>query len=272
MKLKKIIIKFIESLPYGRDRIKPALKILLKGENKNYRIEGLAENRCYKSKIFIVGNNKTGTTSLEEYFTLLGYRVAPQSEAEKITFSYYYNDKDVFFKKIWGFIDTYEVFQDIPFSYRDFLGPLLKEYPESKFIYTERDSDDWYLSLLNHCSQESGFKCDIDYSSNNKSAIFDSEEAIDCVKNWHYQGNTQVLDRQINRYGLVNEYELFDEKKYKEYHKSHYANAKDLLINRNSIFINIMKDKDSYIKLGEFLNLPEKLYIPIPKKNQRRPE
>lgn len=97
-----------------------------------------------KPKIFCIGRNKTGTTSLERAFKDLGYIVGKQRNAELLLD--YYIAKE--FKPIIQYCKTAQVFQDSPFSYPDTYKHLDKAYPGSKFILTVRDTpEQWYNSI-----------------------------------------------------------------------------------------------------------------------------
>ncbi len=105
------------------------------------------------SKIFCIGHNKTGTTSLKKCFEDLGYKVGNQSVAE----SFLYDFRDRKFSKIAEYCKTAEVFQDIPFSLPYLYVYLDQIFPSSKFILTVRDSaDQWYESLTRFQSQQFG--------------------------------------------------------------------------------------------------------------------
>ena len=65
------------------------------------------------TKIFCIGRNKTGTTSLQTFFSQAGFRVAPQFAGEKLIYSCGFEPDD----KFWQWVDSYEVFQDAPFSW-----------------------------------------------------------------------------------------------------------------------------------------------------------
>ena len=67
-----------------------------------------------KQKIFCIGLNKTGTTSLGLFFEKAGFNVAKQHEGELLLRSYINRD----FKEITKYVtkSKYSVFQDVPFS------------------------------------------------------------------------------------------------------------------------------------------------------------
>lgn len=97
-------------------------------------------------KIFCIGKNKTGTTSLNHLFKQLGYQVAPQKQAEALVFDWHENKKE----KIIAFTrNNGQVFQDVPFSLDKTYRWLDEAFPDSKFILTIRDdAEQWYESLL----------------------------------------------------------------------------------------------------------------------------
>tara|TARA_R110002096_G_scaffold432801_1_gene650228 strand:- start:3901 stop:4608 length:708 start_codon:yes stop_codon:yes gene_type:complete len=97
-----------------------------------------------KPKIFGIGNNKTGTTSLKAAMEELGYIVGHQRTAEKLMGQWAKRD----FKKIVDYCRSAEFFQDIPFSKPYTFVVLDYEFPNSKFILTVRDTpEQWYNSL-----------------------------------------------------------------------------------------------------------------------------
>lgn len=49
-----------------------------------------------------------------------------------------------------GYIETAQVFQDVPFSTSRFLPWLVTRYPDALFIHVSRDADTWYRSLVSH--------------------------------------------------------------------------------------------------------------------------
>lgn len=96
-------------------------------------------------KKFIIGRNKTGTTSLKEALTLLGYRVGNQRTAELLMEDWGKRD----FRRLIRYCHTADAFQDVPFSYHYTFQALDAAFPGSKFILSVRGSgDEWYQSLV----------------------------------------------------------------------------------------------------------------------------
>jgi hypothetical protein len=98
-----------------------------------------------KPKIFCVGCNKTGTTSLEKVFRDLGYQVGEQLKAERMLEDWAKRD----FSNIITYCRSAQVFQDVPFSLLDTFKVMDQAFPKSRFILTVRDSaEQWYSSLI----------------------------------------------------------------------------------------------------------------------------
>lgn len=98
-----------------------------------------------RTKIFCVGRNKTGTTSLKKAFEDLGFPVGDQRRAEILYLDHYFEGE---FDSIIRYCRSAQVFQDVPFSVPDTFRYLDKAYPGSKFILTTRDSaEQWYSSI-----------------------------------------------------------------------------------------------------------------------------
>ncbi|MEO0899686.1 MAG: sulfotransferase family protein [Bacteroidota bacterium] len=95
-----------------------------------------------KPKIICIGFEKTGTTSLEQALTILGYRVRgnyprallPAATANK--------------KKLLKILEGYDAMSDKPWFmiYRE----LDQLFPGSTFILTVREEESWYRSVSRH--------------------------------------------------------------------------------------------------------------------------
>lgn len=102
-----------------------------------------------KNKVFCVGQNKTGTTSLEKALIGLGYKLGKQSQGELFLDSWARRD----FSEIIKFCNSAEAFQDVPFSLNYTYQALDVAFPGSKFILTVRkNSDEWYDSIVKYHS------------------------------------------------------------------------------------------------------------------------
>lgn len=106
-----------------------------------------------KQKIFCVGQNKTGTTSLAKALRGLGIPVGRQSWAERLLSDWGRRD----FRRIAWYCRTAQAFQDVPFSLPYTFQAMDAYYPGSKFILTVRDTpEQWYQSLINFLIKKFG--------------------------------------------------------------------------------------------------------------------
>lgn len=98
-----------------------------------------------KAKVFCIGKNKTGTTSLAKALADLGYKMGDQTEAEWISDKWYIRD----FSSLKKYCKKSDAFQDLPFSKKYTFIYLDQIFPGSKFILSMRDSpEQWYNSLV----------------------------------------------------------------------------------------------------------------------------
>ena len=97
----------------------------------------------FRPKIFGIGLNKTGTSSLGDYFELLGYKLYCKPTSKNIDIA---KKNPEYFDKI---IENYHVFEDWPFPL--IYKYIYEKYPTSKFILTMReDNEKWFDSLFRH--------------------------------------------------------------------------------------------------------------------------
>jgi hypothetical protein len=106
-----------------------------------------------EEKIFCIGLNKTGTTSLEKALVQLGYRMGDQYSGEMLSPEYAKRN----FKPLLELCLTANAFQDAPFSFPYTYVILDHYFPNAKFILTVRDStDQWYDSMVKFHSKKYG--------------------------------------------------------------------------------------------------------------------
>lgn len=95
------------------------------------------------NKVFGIGFQKTGTTSLRDALIMLGYRVCDgcgNAVNPRI--------RELVYKICYKLVDQYDAFEDHPWSvlYKE----LDCKYPNSKFILTIRPTDQWIKSIRSH--------------------------------------------------------------------------------------------------------------------------
>ncbi|TQV76119.1 sulfotransferase [Denitrobaculum tricleocarpae] len=143
----------LASNPVDRDEAELAFNEHLQKCNASeqvfHRFSALLHGSLH-NKVFAVGFNKTGTTSVLMALAELGILTAPQQEAERMFRDWAARR----FDRIIDFASRYEAFQDIPFSLPYTYQALDQAFPDARFVLTVRTSpDEWYDSLLRFCKQ-----------------------------------------------------------------------------------------------------------------------
>lgn len=129
-------------------KIVSEIKRQIKGYLLKKEAKGLpVSNQRGYSKVFVIGFNKTGTTTLYNTLKGLQFKMGDQRVAEVLTYFMYKNND---FTELEHYCITAEAFQDVPFSFPQRFKKFHKLYPDAKFILTIRDSSEqWYNSLVN---------------------------------------------------------------------------------------------------------------------------
>ena len=155
-----------------------------------------------KTKVFCIGQNKTGTTTIAAVLNGLGYKMGNQAKGELLVKEWAIRD----FRKIVELCKTADAFQDIPFS-NDFTYEVLDyAFPKSKFILTVRnDKDEWYDSLTRFHTKLLG-----------KGRL----PTADDLKEYHYRYKGLMWDAMQLKYG-IDETSVYDYKIYTDQYEMH---------------------------------------------------
>lgn len=191
-----------------------------------------------KQKVFCVGNNKTGTTSIALALKEHGYMLGNQLKAELLNRAYANGD----FDKIVAYCKTAEAFQDIPFSWPETYKYLDMAYPNSKFILTVRDnSEQWYNSIVKFHSKLFG---------KGKTPTVDDFKRADYVyKGWMWE-NAQTL------HGFTEAQDPYEKEVLIKSYEKHNKEVMEYFKDRpNDLLVINLSDKGSYQKFCSFLGV-----------------
>ena len=199
-------------------------------------------------KIFCIGNNKTGTTSLQQFFNDHGYNVSSQRAFEKMADDYINRN----WKPIIKLCKKHQVFQDVPFSNKFTYIVLHQAFPDAKFILSVRDSSEqWYNSISKFHAKKFG-----------KNGEFATKEdlmnALYVEKGWMWKTSSEkdgASEDPYNKERLIAYYENYNNDV-----RNYFKN------NPNFLEINI-GDNDAVEKLSSFL-LIKPNYSKFPHKNK----
>ena len=108
-----------------------------------FLFEFLRNTPTFKPKVFVIGYNKTGTTSCGVALKEMGFR---NLSFNKLTFWLY---KKKYFKALIKIASRFDSFDDIPWNREELIPIMDKNFPNSKFIYLDRDLQTWEKSYIN---------------------------------------------------------------------------------------------------------------------------
>lgn len=203
-------------------------------------IHSTALNRDGYNKIFCIGQNKTGTTSLEKLLSLFGFKIGNQPVGEILSLDWLI-DKNA--ERIIQYCYTADAFQDVPFSYPDLYKILDKAFPKSKFVLTVRENpDEWFESLIQFHTKV--FSSDASRPPNEE----DLKSATYCYKGYAFEVLTLLYDYPKTA--------LYDEHAYKEHYMRDNDEKRNYFKNRPDDFIEInLSVKEDFQRLCEFLSV-----------------
>ena len=189
-------------------------------------------------KVFCIGMNKTGTTSLKFEFIRLKYNVAPQRDIERKFWAYKTNRWDV----IIDYCKKYEFFQDFPFSFPNTYKEIDKEF-NAKFILTIRNSaDEWYDSLIRFQKKTGAFN-----SNGNLPTANNLKDAVYIRKGWMYDTHMTLFD--------VTDADLYNKEKLVKAYNDYNNEVIDYFGDRDDFMIINLSETDSYSKFKKFIGL-----------------
>ena len=192
------------------------------------------------NKIFCIGLNKTGTTSLEKLLSLFGFKIGNQPVAEVLSLDWLI-DRNA--DRIVRYCYTADAFQDAPFSFPGLYKELDKAFPNSKFILTVRSSpDEWFKSLVR-------------FHSNRFSSDPTRPPTENDLRNATYRYKSYVLEIFTFLYGYP-KIPLYDELSYKNYYVTDNDEKRTYFKDRPNDFIEInLAIEDDFQRLCEFLEI-----------------
>lgn len=181
------------------------------------------EHNLGDRKVFIIGYNKTGTTSLKRLFQDWGFKVGSEAVGHILTEEWLLHKRT---DRILKFVAMAQVFQDKPFSTDGLYKVLDQAFPDALFILTVREDEDvWYNSWLQH---------HIDRYNTREDGSLPTEAELknDCT--WLYKG--YIYDSDVLQWGEGN---LYNEHLFKQGYLSHIEEVRDHFSQRPDKFLEV---------------------------------
>ncbi|MGB3465338.1 MAG: sulfotransferase [Cyclobacteriaceae bacterium] len=201
-------------------------------------------------KIFVIGMNKTGTTSVKAALQDFDIPVGHQGTASNI---FVYEGGVTFIEKILEYCKTAKAFQDIPFSVPHVYKVMHKAYPNAKFILTCRDdASQWFNSLKKFTTKVFG-----------KNGRLTKTDMI--LTDNYRKGSVYIRHKKI--YGTLG---FFDEKAYKNLYNNHIEDVTDYFSEYpDQLLVINIAEKDAYKRFCDFLGR-EPMYEQFPWENKTK--
>jgi hypothetical protein len=189
-----------------------------------------------QSKIFCIGRNKTGTTSLKRAFADLGFIVGNQRRAEWLLDDYVAGN----FEPIIRYCRSAQVFQDFPFSYPETYKHVDEAYPGSKFILSVRDSaEQWYQSLTRFHAKRFG---------NGRLPTPEQLQSADYVyPGWMWKANRAVYQTP--------ETDLYHKESLIQQYNEHNQRVLDHFRGRDCLLVISLTEPDAYRRFCRFIGV-----------------
>lgn len=225
------------------------------------RVAPIVRARKNFSKLFCIGYNKTGTTTMEALLRLYGYRL-PNQQFQEIELT-----RQTFrgnYEPLKEFVPNYDAFQDLPFSNGHTYIVADALFSGSKFILTERDPDEWFDSMCRFHQKRTGIS---DLSSLTESDI--NRYFTYLYPGYQYDNKVRALtrfkgDTPETRWDL-----LYNRDHYIDFYTRRNEEIKKYFMYRPSDLLVIDPTKESTTeKLCRFLDLPDDLIISMPHQNK----
>jgi hypothetical protein len=191
-----------------------------------------------QAKVFCIGMGKTGTTSLEAFFKQLGFVVGNQSVGESLLEHWAARN----FDPIIGFVNSAQVFQDIPFCLPFTFSALDRAFPDAKFILSVRDDpEEWYSSLVRFTTNLVG-----------KGRV----PTADDLRTFHHRSPGWIFHALKLIYG-VSEEDPFEKSRLIQVYETHNETVRDYFRHRAQSLLTIkLADPEAAQKIMNFLGMP----------------
>lgn len=195
-------------------------------------------NRDY-NKIFCIGFNKTGTTSLEKLLKLFGFTLGNQAAAEVLLEDWTkYKNAD----RLIRYCHSADAFQDVPFMFPELYKELDRAFPNSKFILTVRDSADQWLRSLKT------------FHAKKFAAQKDRTPTEEELKNATYRYKGFMFDLAVALWDYP-QIPLYDDEQYKAKYLNHIKEVTEYFKGTNRLIQLNVSSKDDFGALCHFLNV-----------------
>jgi Sulfotransferase domain len=213
------------------------------------------------NKVFGIGFNKTGTTTLERVLRILGLSMPNQAQQEMRLVAQLHRGN---FRPMVEFCSRFDAFQDLPFSAGTVYAQADALFPGSKFVLTVRDPDAWFDSLCRfHCR---AFKVD---SVAEFTESFFKDRTVYLYKNYTYENQRRIIARVVGD-ELVEDWSVLYDRDYRidKYVRRNEAIRAYFADRPNDLLVVDISKEETVGRILSFLGVPSDLDFPMPHLNR----
>lgn len=213
------------------------------------------------NKIFCIGYNKTGTTTLETALRLYGFNLPNQQEQESRLTRQCFSTN---YFELSDFVRKFDAFQDLPFSQGLTYVVADALFPNSKFILTERDSESWFNSLISFHKKVFNLP-NLDQLTERDVA----EKMNYLYPGYVHENQTRILTRFSGETKIVDWENLYNKEYYIDLYERRNNEIKKYFMNspEKLLIMDITQEKTTQ-KLCNFLDIPDGFVIDMPHSNK----
>ena len=196
-------------------------------------------------RIFCISFQRTGTTSFGDFFEYFGYPRASSLVSKKNSWSkllYEKSEDEIFNSKDFK---RFQVFEDNPWWTPGFFKTLYQRFPTAKFILIERNSKDWFASMVKHSGGKTLG------NTRRHAQIYNREDEFnERLKNDpEFKPTDNDIDNLLELKGM--------DKHYIQVYENHIKSVKKFFkeTSPNSLLVVDLEDPDKWYKIGEFVGI-----------------
>lgn len=213
------------------------------------------------NKIFCIGYNKTGTSTLETVLKLYGYNL-PNSHDQQRRLSGPSFSTD--YSQLAQFCSQYDAFQDMPFSQGLTYVAADALFPDSKFILSERSAESWFNSVCNFHKKVFGLD---DLSALTEKDVL--EKFIYLYPGFYHSNKKRLLSTFNKNTMKVNWDKLYNKDWYIDMYTRRNEEIKRYFMNApEKLLVIDVTEEYTTEKICNFLNIPSAYVISMPHRNK----
>lgn len=196
-----------------------------------------------RSRIFCISMQKTGTTSVGDFFEYFGYPVARWHDSDRLSWSNLWFEGN--FEKIFSSIEfqSFQVFEDNPWWFPEFYKVLYHRFPNAKFILFTRDPDEWFRSM------KASFHGDSNDVFKIHAKIYRREKQFYEIVDNHQGGSPITWQQEFSLEGMRPHYKMIYETRNREVLDFFKRFDPDSLLHCE------LNDENKWMKIGNFIGI-----------------